>query len=138
MAYVDGVFSGRRPKRRALTALALIAGASFATGVMRHSGPDRFTFAAPAAPTPEVGVALAQPYVEPRPMLQAATAAPARRAAVRPPEPDQNVVVEMATAEPVAAVGKSSDVAIVAPAPPIVAPPLSLDAAAVPGPESPE
>lgn len=136
MTYVDGVFSGRRPKRRALTALALIAGASFATGVVRHAGPDRFTFAAPAPPTPEMGVALAQPYVEPRPMLQAT--APARRAAVRVPRPSEELVLETAAVEPVAAVGEGADVAVFAPAPQAVAPPLPLEAAMPPNTEAPE
>jgi hypothetical protein len=134
MAYVDGAFSDRRSKRRALAALGLIAGASFAGGVLRHSGPDTTTF----APTPNVvaeedGVVLAQPFVEPRPILQAeAPRAPTRRAKSAP-------AVEVATAEPLEAeVGEAADVAAVVAAPEIVTPPLSLDASALADAKPPE
>ena len=97
MSHVDGVFSDRRSKRRALGLLTLVAAAAFAHGWVRDL--PRETDARAAMALAEPGVLLARPIVDtgPEPLLQAAAEpppSPIRRAPAPAAEPEAAPVVD--------------------------------------------
>ena len=95
MAYVEGVFSGRRSKRGAILSLSLLAAASFAVGFIRNSRLDV------AEPPPRTAVGLAAPVaIEPQPVLQAPTPEPPKPVAREAPRPAPVLDVPVQPAPP--------------------------------------